>query len=266
MAEDITSFLEGLSPDQIREYRRRLQAYDLKLRAEIKDGKKDTEKMNEITSRKNAVGEKFVLIEKLIKNVVAAKSAYRAQQAASRGNKNIYNSEYLEKENEQAERDYRGKCEAAYREFAENLNDLKTAIEERHSTLDLSDPAYLAAVGMIQAAGKNLDAHMIKKINANFKNNQPALKALRAIYKTAGMDYDGGLSEQIYDVGLFADSLANLAYETFYRDGSLNDLAKSMAKLADYEGFDFVKMPDPDGAMEAVRQAAGLPAAQSEGI
>jgi len=261
MAEDITSFLTGLSVEQIKDYRRRLQAYDLKLRADIKDGKKDTEKMNEITSRKNAVGEKFVLIEKLIKNVVAAKSAYRAQQAASRGNKNIYNSEYLEKENEQAERDYRGKCEAAYREFAENLNDLKTAIEERHSTLDLSDPAYLAAVGMIQAGGKNLDALMIKKINANFKHNQPALKALRAIYKSAGIEYDGGLSEQIYDVGLFADSMASLAYETFYRDGSINQLSKSMAKLADYEGFGFEKMPDPDGALELTRQAAGLPTA-----
>jgi len=40
MAEDITSFLTGLSVDQIKDYRRRLQAYDLKLRAEIKDGKR----------------------------------------------------------------------------------------------------------------------------------------------------------------------------------------------------------------------------------
>lgn len=261
MAEDITSFLEGLSPDQIREYRRRLLELDLAVRAEIKNGRKNERDRKIMNDKKNAVGEKISSIEKLINRAATARKVYRAQLAANRENKNTYNAEYLEKVNKQVESDYRGKCEAAYREFMQNLEDLKSEIEDRHSALDLSDPTYLAAVGMIQAGGKNLDALMIKKINANFKHNQPALKALRAIYKSAGIEYDGGLSEQIYDVGLFADSMASLAYETFYRDGSINQLSKSMAKLADYEGFDFEKMPDPDGALELTRQAAGLPTA-----
>jgi hypothetical protein len=69
MAEQITDFLQGLTPYQIREYRRRLQEMDQALRDEIKG--KQTEKENHMLQKEVTELREKIAIKRGLPGVLA---------------------------------------------------------------------------------------------------------------------------------------------------------------------------------------------------
>lgn len=107
--------------------------------------------------------------------------------------------------------------------------------------------------------GSGIDSDTVRKINSQFAGDQAALRALRDIYKAKGVAYDGGLEKQIYEPESAFERLGERAYNTFTKDGSLNEFASAINKVASMEGIDFPQIVDEVGADNAMRAAARLP-------
>ncbi len=92
----------------------------------------------------------------------------------------------------------------------------------------------------------------------------PALRMLRDVYKARRVVYNGGLDAQIYEPESAFETLREYGYNAYIREGSLNSLANAVSKVAAFEGIDFPKDVDPEGADDAMREAAGLPQSKAK--
>ena len=130
--------------------------------------------------------------------------------------------------------------EAAYQRVGGLLRDLAQLAIEKHSRLNLVNPALANALILIQLSGKNIDGDTVRKINVQLTGDIPALKALKQIYKNTCVLYDGGLYQQIYKPEAQFEKLAEWNYHAFMqKGGSLNSLASIISKIAKLDGLDF---------------------------
>lgn len=216
------------------------------------------------------VKNRFWGIGNVIGGVVQAKEAYRARLVALDNQRTTYHPDELAKQKAKAQETYNQARLEAYNGLTVRLDELKAAINERHAALDLEDPNWQNALAMIELLGGGTNGEypeslttngeIIRKINASFAYNQPALKALHQIYKARQFSYDGDIDKQIYDIeSAFAD-LQKICMGTFKQEGySINKFAFEVGKIADLEGMtDFNKQPDPQGMIENLRYSAGL--------
>ena len=114
-------------------------------------------------------------------------------------------------------------------------------------------------------SGAGISSEIVKKINSQFAGDQSSLRALRDIYKARGVVYDGGLDELIYEPESAFEHLGEWAYHSFIKEGSLNEFASAINKVASMEGIDFPKMVDEAGSVSAMRKVSGLPDAVAKG-
>ena len=146
-----------------------------------------------------------------------------------------------------------------YTQAVQTIDDMAKAATEKHAKINLANPALTNALKLIELSGKEISTETVNKINATFAGDQSALRALQGVYKAAGVVYDGGLEKQIYEPEMAYDTLKEFAYHSIMREGSLNDMAGAVSRLAKLEGIDFPQMIDETGANNVMRRAAGLP-------
>jgi hypothetical protein len=206
------------------------------------------------------VRDRFFKIGEIVKQAVKAKDAYRARlvELGNDLHKSTFTPDHLTTLREEARQELMQKNAALYDEFTTRVEELKLALVEAHSTLDLTNPALANALKMIELAGADLGVETIQKINAQFAFDQPALRALQAIYKARNVAYDGGLDSQVYSDSDAISSISQNGQYTLMAEGSINGLAGSIGKVAKLEGVDFETVPDPVAVGEAMRAAAGL--------
>ncbi len=199
-------------------------------------------------------------IGRLLKSVVDAKTAYKKALADLEAQKETYSAEYITTKKEEALGALQGKMQAAYPDLDTRLDELGAGLTELHGTLNLDNPALANALKLIELGGPDLGAENVRNINASFIGDQPALRALQAVYKHVGVVYDGGLDRQIYEVESSIKAMKDMGYSALMREGtSLNSLAAGIGKIAALEGVAFDNLPDPQGVIDATRSAAGLP-------
>ncbi len=140
------------------------------------------------------------------------------------------------------------------------IDDLNKLAEAKHAKLDLSNPAWTNALKLIELSGASIDADTVRKINAQFANDQSALRALRDIYKAVGVRYDGGISDMLYEPDVAFEALQRIAVDALSGSNTtLNELSYAIQQVAAKEGIDFPEQVDPVGADNGMRMAAGLP-------
>jgi len=203
-------------------------------------------------------------IEATIKGLVTVKDAFHAKiEALTIHGMETYNQEYLEKEFSKVKEACTAKMAAAYPDMVKRLEELRGLIAERDAALDLANPTLANALKLIEMmeTGDNVSTYeTVKKINANFLNDQSSLRALRLAYKGRGIVQTAGLENMLYDADAMVNTLKEYAYQDIVQEGSINHFATAVAKLAALEGTDVEKMPDEQGALALMRAAAGLPA------
>lgn len=202
-----------------------------------------------------------------LKEAVEAKQAMKAKLAKlnDRETDGMYTQEYKNSEIAKAKQDYKNTLAKLYADDIETkLVEMQSSTEELNSVL--ADPdAVRNTAEIIKATGTALDSETLRKLVAPFAHDQLGLKVLQAACKSAGLAYDGGISQMTYDAGSSYNKLREAAQAAFVRQTiSINSFASQAAKVAGLEGFEFDANPDPDGFMEALLQGAGLePAPES---
>ncbi len=200
-----------------------------------------------------------------IKKAVTQKDGFRAkiQDLQTNGTRD-FSAQYVDKKLQEIQVEVLTAMQTAYTDTETRLNQLLGLLQERDAVLDLTNPALSVALSIIPTLGaidstnpgRQFDEAV--KINANFVHDQPALRALRTAYLANGIQVTGNIDEMIYDAEKVIENLKELAYQGFVQDGSINTFAVAFSKFAALEGMTTEKMPDPIGADEAMRRAAGL--------
>lgn len=195
-------------------------------------------------------------IAAVISKLVQDRDGHAGQLTALTMNgSNQFTSEYIEREQMRLKAAFSVKMSEVYKDIEARLDNLYKLLAARDESLDMSNPAFSAALALIQAANGEPTPEQARAIHENFKHDQQALKALRDVYK--GKDI-GGISGMIYDLDEVIGGLKELANNCTVKEGSVNFFASRLAKLAAIEGVDLVTNPDERGTMEAMRQGAGL--------
>jgi hypothetical protein len=193
-----------------------------------------------------------------INKLIEMKNAYRGLKEQTLKQSETYSVEFLKNKTIEEEQKFIAQCQAKFEEFQKSLEELRFLINERDAILDLEDTALANALKLIETVGANLDDKNIQNINANFANDQTSLRALQAAYLAKGITFSG-LDTMIYNPNEKIDHLIEVSKGAIVQQGSLNYLADEIAKIAKLEGVeDFIKTPDEQGFMEAMRRGAGL--------
>jgi hypothetical protein len=205
--------------------------------------------------------ERLFELSKIIQKAVRAKDAYRVLlgELANDENRAMFSPEHLAALKDAAKRELMDKNAALHDELTGRIDELRSALDQAHASLELDNPALTNALKMIELAGAELGYENIQRINAQFAHDQAALRLLQSVYKARGIVADGGLDKQIYNLN---DAIASISHFSEYAlkgAGSLNQLAGAIGKVAQLEGFEFETLPDPVGFEETTRRAAGLP-------
>lgn len=201
---------------------------------------------------------KVKLLEKTLREAVAARQTYKSELAKLERQKDTYSEEYLNEKTKKARQQLRAVQREQHEEMVRLLTGLQEKVEEKHGSLNLDNMAYQGALKTIELAGSKLPADVINNINSSLKGNMPALKAIRAVYEAQDMAYTGDIDEYIYDIPDTYDSLRRQSHDSIVQEGSLNSLATSISKAVKREGFEFPTMVDEDGFQDMMRQASGL--------
>lgn len=206
----------------------------------------------------------FSDLEKLLKRVAQARQETKAVIAKLEASKKDHSEEAIKSlvnpKIKQAKDNLAAIHQEAFEKAIEILQDLGKDAMEKSSVLNLNNPALANALKLIELSGAGISTETVRKINSRFAGDQAALRALRDIYKAHGVVYDGGLDKQIYEPESAFDHLGEWAYHSFTKEGSLNEFASAINKVASMEGIEFPKMVDEVGSDEVMRSAAGLSA------
>jgi len=205
---------------------------------------------------------KFAEMEKILRQVVKAREDNKVAIAKLEASGKNYNAEYIKSFIDPKVAEMEGEFAVVRQTSLEKIysliDDLAKLAEAKHAKLDLSNPAWTNALKLIELSGAGIDADTVRKINAQFANDQSALRALRDIYKANGVRYDGGLAEQIYDSDQAFESLQRIAVDALAgKNTTLNELSNAIRRVAAKEGIDFTEQVDPVGAENVMRKPAG---------
>lgn len=206
---------------------------------------------------KALIREQYYLLGVIVKKAAALKDTYRAElEKISKMTE--FTVEYQEDRRKEAGQNLAEGLQALYEDVEKQAEKLQAALLDMHGQADLANPALTNALKIIELAGPELGGESIQMINAEFSGNQPSLRLLKAAYQAAGVVYDGGLDKMIYNLEDVGKVIIGQAKNSLLASGSLNTLAGVVGKYAAYEGLEFEKSPDPIGANEFIRRAAGL--------
>jgi hypothetical protein len=222
---------------------------------------------------KAIVKEQFYQLGKIVDNAKASQATFSAELSKIEALSKDYTEQFREGKKQLAQNEYRAKSQALYADTQMQLVKLQDALLELHGSLDLSNPALKTALDLIKNVGQDLGAENILKINAQFANNQPALRILQSAYKAANVAYNGSLERQIYEPESAVQALGQYARAALLEDGySPFRFGVEVGKVASLEGVDFPQgNPFPSMAggepstvdlgkfTDAMRSAAGLP-------
>jgi hypothetical protein len=202
-------------------------------------------------------------LEKLLRRVAQARQDSKAVIAKLESSKKDHSEEAIRSlvnpKIKQAKENLAAIHQEALEKASEILQDLGKVAMEKSNVLNLNNPTLANAMKVIELSGKEIDSGTVKKINSQFAGDQSSLRALRDIYKARGVVYDGGLDKQIYEPESAFEHLGEWAYHSFIKEGSLNEFASAINKVASMEGIEFPKTIDEAGANDVMRNAAGLP-------
>jgi hypothetical protein len=216
-----------------------------------------------ILGKDNLMDKKYKELEKLLRQIAKAHADNTAAIAQLEASAKDYAPEYIKNfvtpKIEEANAGMVALKQAGIEKVYGLLDDLKKLTDAKHEKLNLANPAWTNALKLIELGGKELSTDTILKINAQFSNDQSALRALRDVYKAKGVIYDGGLDKQIYEPEGTFKYLQEWAYNVFMRNGSLNEFAREISQVAVKEGIAFPVQVDDVGANNVLRQSAGLP-------
>jgi len=179
-----------------------------------------------------------------------------------------YSQEYLDKKQADLDRDRRTQDQKSAVEVQKYVDALiELAQEQYEMPLDVNNGALNNALGVLDKLGDQMPIMQLRGYVDQFVGQPAALRTLKAFFETkdmaSGVEH---VNKYLYEPFMTAISLKTYV-DTLSRGGSLNELATEIGKIAQKEGLKFPEnggLIDPAGAEEAMRAAAGLPAAQSE--
>ena len=205
------------------------------------------------------MNKKFSELEKVLRQTADERQNYKKALVMLNSQKDTYSSDYIERKALTLHQNLKATNQTAYEKVMALISDLVELAIEKHSKLNLDNPAWTSALKLIELSGPNIDYVTVKKINESFKGDLSAWSALRDIYKARGIINDGSLTDQIYEPKAAFDKLREYAYYSFIQEGSLNELSNAVSKIARMEGIEFPQMVDDAGSIDVMRLAAGLP-------
>ena len=213
--------------------------------------------------------QKFGELEKILRQTAQARQDLKSTIVKLNKQRKDYSEErakeFIDPQIKKAQNGMSALHLAGYEKALGLLDQLNGLAVAKHSKLKLDNPAWQNALKLIELSGAGLDSETVNNINSNFTGDQPALRALRDVYKANGVVYDGELDKQIYDPESAFEHLGEWAYNSFIKEGSLNRFASAINKVASMEGIEFPKMVDEAGSDDVMRAAAGLPDVVAEG-
>lgn len=201
-------------------------------------------------------------LESLLKKQATARNVYRDSVAKLLSQSAVYAEEYIEAKLAEL----RQELDAIHAKGREEANvlieKLVSEMEARHAEpVDLTDPALTNLMSIINLAGTQLPHEEVTKAVETFVGNPASLKVLAALFEAKDMPYAlEKTREKLYFPGDVQKVLMTQADDSFRFDGSLNAMATKLAQIAAREGVEYGdRLPDPVGADNVMRQAAGLP-------
>ena len=114
------------------------------------------------------------------------------------------------------------------------------AARKRGEFLDVNDEKLTNAMRLIRELGNDLTDETASSINSQFIGDQSSLKALKGLYKKAGISHDG-----LIDTNMYADfertwgNARSALYSEMELDGYVNSAGQAIAKIAKLEGLEF---------------------------
>lgn len=191
------------------------------------------------------IRDQFAAVSKIITKAVRAKLDYKAYLAGLEKDKTI-DLESVAALKKEAEKYTADQNAALNEEFKARLGELRAAIDKAHGSFDLGDPSLANALKLVEIAGSGLGAENLQTIRAQFANNQPALRALQAAYRSKGV-FDGELDNQVYNVDTTFFNIAYAGEKAILRDGAIEDLAAAVGRVAMLEGVNLSDGTDSGG-------------------
>lgn len=218
--------------------------------------------MDELTkkTKRLTIGQQILKIGDIDKKFVEGTIAFRKRLNDINTQSANYTNQYIEELTVKARSDWKETKAKLYEQAKTELEKLGEALQEIHSGLSPSERAALnETVSIIKNVGSGLKGEAVQILNADFDNNQPALKILQQAYKAAGVVYDGGLDKKIYSVENLLGELDKHARGALLQDGFWSAFTENVEKLATFESFHFKPTDDPERTLEAMFRGAGLP-------
>jgi len=200
---------------------------------------------------------KFKLLEKALKEAVEARENHREQVQKLKNDKD-YSREYKDLQEKRLLRQLGAFQQRKHEEVSDLLRSLEKVAAEKHENLNLESIELQNALKIIELSGSKLSGDTARSINSKLKDSFPVLKALETIYEAQGVSYNGGIEKMVYSISDTFENLKELSNSAFIKGNSLNQLSSSISKVAEAEGFEFPSMVDKAGAVEVMRQSAGL--------
>ncbi len=182
------------------------------------------------------IRDRFAAVGAVITKVVREKLDYKSYLAGLEKDKTIA-LESVAALKKEAKKYTAEQNAALHEEFKARLGELRAALDKAHGSFDLGDASLANALKLVELAGPGLGADNLRTIRAQFANNQPALRALQAAYRSKGV-FDGELDNQVYNVDATFLNIAYAGEKAILRDGAIENLAADVRRVAMLEGVD----------------------------
>lgn len=190
-----------------------------------------------------------------------ARTSYKEQIASLKAQADTYNKIYIDAQVEEVNASLRATNQQTLEAFAEQAERLgQKLIEVTTRPITIEQASQLKPYIDLINSGV-IDYKEAGQINAVFEGDQTALKMLQRAYQKSET-LDGGVDKMLYpyDLERLEESLRNMGYSVFMQGNNVNDLGRTLAKVANWFGVKDYDWTIDAGELDAnLRSSAGLP-------
>ena len=199
-------------------------------------------------------------IEKLLHEAHGIKQTHRERMSKLNAERKLWSGEEFEKRKKKLENEKKALLNDGYLRMTQALKELSAELETLDKQApDLKDAELVNAMRIIEGAGSALEYRQLHDINSAFRGRLPELRILNACYKKLGMTNNGGIEKLLLSSAPNLEKLNEYAYSLYHQEGSVNEMARQVGKIAELVAQPFQTNIDGGALERAVRSGAGLP-------
>jgi len=199
-------------------------------------------------------------IEKLLHEAHGIKQTHRERMSKLNAERTLWSEEEFEKRKKKLENEKKALLNDGYLRMTEALKELIAELETLDKQApDLKNTELVHALRIIEMTGETLSYEQLSAINNCFIGQFGNLKAIHSLHEKKKMVNNGGIEKLLLSSAPNLDKLNEYAYSLYHQEGSINEMARQVGKIAELVAQPFQTNIDGSAFERSIRSGAGLP-------